>query len=586
MPRITPARLATEASGLLIAAAFAIVALAHALAGAKRSLLLDDGDSVLLPLIVRSVHEGLAIEWGMSPVLFVFPELPLYALSAAVTTTVSAALLLNGVLNVVLLYLLLRFVAGRVVRPPDPEYHRGLVARAAPVTAALIGVAVFTALCLVETRPGGNTGEIASLYLTTTYYAGTVMAMVAATGLVVMIVSPRPLVAAPDATKRGRRMHGVAFTLALLSALATLSNPLYVLWVTAPAALAVVVVAVAWRRVRRPSWAVGALVVGSGVGYAARMPLSRFLIADKSEYFRWDPSLSTRFFEGVLRDLVATPGGAAELVAGVLMILLAVAVVVGRLRRDREDRDDGVALIALITVTTVVVVPVALIVTGSISTRYALPMLFAPLAVLVAAVASRLAGVRAPSVIGGRSQAASSVPGEPTSRRRRTGRMAGAIGVAVLVATGALAVPGSVTVFTAGRALGDPAARCLTDWARGKDVSGAAQFWLGRGLEAYGGADVHLLQVRGDLTVYPWLTNLAAYRGARVGYVLVPTGEIPGGHVEGWGDSVNQLGRPRQIVACDGFDIVDFRGTPGEKRLTDAVVGSAEVQAALRGFGW
>jgi hypothetical protein len=582
VPRITPARLATEASGLLIAAAFAMVALGHALAGAKRSLLLDDGDSVLLPLIVRSAHEGLPVEWGMSPVLFVFPELPLYALSAAVTTTVSAALLLNGVLNVVLLYLLLRFVAARVVRPSDPEHHRSSVSRAAPVTAALVGVAVFTALCLVETRPGGNTGEIASLYLTTTYYAGTVMATVAATGLVVLIVSPSTLVAGADATTPGRRMHGAALTLVLLSALATLSNPLYVLWVTAPAALAAVVVAVVRRRFRRPSWAVGALVVGSGVGYAARMPLSRFLIADRSEYFRWDPSLSTRFFEGVLRDLVATPGGVGELVVGVLMILLAIAVVVARLRRDR---DDDVAVVALMAVTTVAVVPVALIVTGSISTRYALPMLFAPLVVLVAVVASRLDGVRDERAADGPRQG-SGARVEPAARRRRTDRVAGVIGVAVLVATGALAVPSSATVITAGRALGDPAARCLTDWARGKGVAGAAQFWLGRGLQAYGGADVHLLQVRSDLTVYPWLTNLAAYRGARVGYVLVPTGEIPGGHVEGWGDSVNELGRPRQIVACDGFDIVDFRGTPGEKRLTDVVVGSAEVQAALRGFGW
>lgn len=202
------------------------MALGHALAGAKRSLLLDDGDSVLLPLMLQSAQRGDAIEWGMSPVLFVFPELPLYLVSAALTTTVAASLLLNAVLNVVVLYGLLRFVAAEVLARTTAERvrHDPAALKFSGIAAALAGVAVFAVACLLETRPGGNTGEIASLYLTTTYYSGTVMALVASVGLVLRV----------DRSTSGRRIPVSAIVLALAAALATFSNPLYVLWATGP----------------------------------------------------------------------------------------------------------------------------------------------------------------------------------------------------------------------------------------------------------------------------------------------------------------------------------------------------------------
>ncbi|BDZ51572.1 hypothetical protein GCM10025867_38130 [Frondihabitans sucicola] len=276
-------RLGWEVLGVLLAASSSVVALAHGLAGAKRSLLLDDGDSVLLPLMLRSIERGEPFEWGMSPVLFAFPELPLYAASAAVTGTVAAALLLNGVLNVVLLYALLRYAAGRVIRT-RPEQDPALVV-IRPVAAAVLGVFVVVALSLLESRPGGNTGEIASLYLTTTYYSGTVMALVATVGLVAHLAGPLD--------GRGRRILLPALGIGLIAAVSTLSNPLFVLWVTAPLVAALAVLSfVRWRaRIRDPWWRPSAtalaLLAGSAVGYLARHPLQRFIIADKNEYFRW-----------------------------------------------------------------------------------------------------------------------------------------------------------------------------------------------------------------------------------------------------------------------------------------------------------
>ncbi|WP_157887720.1 hypothetical protein [Frondihabitans sp. PAMC 28766] len=577
MPMKPRPRVAVEALGLILSAAWAVILLAHALGGAKRALLLDDGDTVLLPMIKQSFERGQPIEWGMSPVLFVFPELPLYLAAAAVTSTVAAALLVSGVVNVVILYGLLRAVTGRVA-----PGRAGV-----GVAAALSATALFSVLSLLETRPGGNSGEIASLYLTTTYYSGTVMALVAAIGLTLHLAG----VPGGRITTR-RRMRVAPIALALLSALATLSNPLFVLWATAPLVVALGALALLTRFTpartrsgpRRPVTAAAALLVGAGVGYLGREPLQRFIIADKTEYLRFGGgAASLRFFGDSAAVLVQTPGGVVEAAVGILLTVAVVVLTIGRLTRGRRD---PATVAGLVVVATVVVVPVGLLVTGSLSTRYAMPLMFTPIVALAALVADALVH-RRPRAWRERVQGREQEQGRKGQQGRGRRVPAVVAGVAVvLLLTVVLVVPGAGRVVAAGRSLGDPAAGCLTNWARGKDVAGVAQFWTGRPLEAYGGADVDVLQVNSDFTVYPWLVNLAAYRDARVGYVIVATGPTPGDHLEGWGDSVTDLGTPRAVVRCDGYDIDDFRGTPGETALTQRVEGSARVLAALRGLGW
>ncbi|GAA4265403.1 hypothetical protein [Frondihabitans peucedani] len=567
-------RVGWETAGILLSAAAAVVALAHALAGAKRSLLLDDGDSVLLPLMQRSFERGEAFEWGMSPVLFVFPELPLYLTSAAVTISVAAALLLNGVVNVVALYALLRFLAGRVLAtrslaaPGQEGAAAGATDPRRPILAALLGVAVLVALCLLETRPGGNTLEIASLFLTTTYYSGTVMALVATLGLVVHLAGPLD--------GRGRRILLPALTIGIVAAVSTLSNPLFVLWVTGPVVAALLVLSlVRWRtRIRDPWWRPAAtalaLVAGSAAGYAARQPFSgRFIIAEKDEYFRWGrEDLTLSFARESLRALVETPGGVVEALVGAALLVGSVVVAAAVVAR----RSSGpMALVALVAGATAILLPLALLVTGSISTRYALPLLFTPLALVVAALA------------------VTPRPAPRPARARDRRRIAVAAPLAVLLVVAGAAVPATAAVARAGDAVASASASgaaCLTAWTRGKHVTGVAQFWTGRRLAAYGGPSVRLLQVNSDFTVYPWLVDLAPYRDARVGYVIVATRTDAGGHLDYWGDDVTNLGTPRGIVHCDGYDIRDYRGLPASSVLTEQVDRSAAEQAARRGFGW
>lgn len=181
----------------------------------------------------------------------------------------------------------------------------------------------------------------------------------------------------------------------------------------------------------------------------------------------------------------------------------------------------------------------------------------------------------------------------PVVARRRPGFSLnfGAIGAGVLAA--ALVATGAGAGTAVARAAADPAvpgASCLTQWATASGaardgISGAGQFWTVRGLQAYAGDGVELVQVNSDLSVYPWLANLAPAESARVGYVVVAEQPDDNGHLDYWGDTVTDLGTPKEIVRCGRFAIYDYRGTAAEQRLTEAVTRSARVQAALRGFG-
>ncbi len=85
-----------EALGALVALALSVIALRHVVATPRVALLWYDGDSVLLPLVRRSLDAGQPFEWAMSPALFFFPELPVYLLCSVVTATPQQALALNG----------------------------------------------------------------------------------------------------------------------------------------------------------------------------------------------------------------------------------------------------------------------------------------------------------------------------------------------------------------------------------------------------------------------------------------------------------------------------------------------------------
>ncbi|ROS78329.1 hypothetical protein EDF24_1104 [Curtobacterium sp. PhB130] len=537
MPSARLRSLGHEALGGLVALALAVIALRHVIATARVSLLWYDGDSVLLPMVVRSMQAGEPFEWAMSPALFFFPELPVYLLCSVVTGTPQQALALNGVLVLVAVYALLRAAANELMPAAG---------RPARIAVSAIALGFLTLVVLTESSATATSLELASLLLTTTYYYGVALALLATAVLVLRAV------------RTGRASTTVLVVLGLVAACTTASNPLYVPWSGAPVVVTLALLVLA-RRVpwRLASWLSGVVVAGAVVGYLVRIPLRPFVSLDPSTYVHPEHALTTLGFFASLTDVRA---GTAAGDAGLVLMLIGVLLSVGGTVWAWRVRTSRTVLVAtLLPLVTVAAVSVGVIAAGSETPRYLEPVVVAPLLALVAVCELTRSAVRKTRV----------------HRPLRGVRVTLAIGAAVVLAAGVAVTPSTVrTVRTAAYEPAD----CLDQWADGRDVVGVGQFWTVRPLATYAATNVDMLQVRDTFQVYPWLVDLGAYRDVAPTFVVVGSGDVWSTPVE------DSLGAPVSVTHCSGFDIWDYAGTDGADVLRRDVVGSATAVLQERGF--
>jgi len=526
-----------EALGGLVALALSVIALRHVLATARVELLWYDGDSVLLPLVRRSMELGQPFEWAMSPALFFFPELPVYLLCAAVTATPQQALALNGVLVLLAVYALVRAAANELM----PAARRS-----ARIAVSAVALGFVTLLVLTESSATATSLELASLLLTTTYYYGAVLAML---GTAVLVLR---------AVRTGRASPTVLVVLGLLAACTTASNPLYVPWSGAPVVVTLLLLAAARRLPWRPVLLLaGTVTAGSIVGYLLRIPLRPFVSLDPSTYVQPSRAGETlQFFAALTDDRAGTAAGDAGLLLLFVGVLLSAG---GTVWAWRVRTSRTVLVAAALPLVTVVAVSVGVVVAGSETPRYLEPIVTAPLLALVAVAELARTAVRTTRV----------------HRPRRGVRAVLAVAGAAVLLAGFATAPSTARAVASSRY--DPAA-CLDRWADGRDVVGVGQFWTARPLAAYAATNVQLLQVRDTFQTYPWLVDLAAYRDAEPTFVVIGTRDL-------WTTAVeDSLGRPATITHCTGFDVYDYAGTTGATILRRDVVDSADAIRRERGF--
>ncbi|MCT9621176.1 hypothetical protein [Curtobacterium sp. C2H10] len=526
-----------EALGALVALALAVIALRHVVATSRVALLWYDGDSVLLPLVERSMQLGQPFEWAMSPALFFFPELPVYLLCSLVTATPQQALALNGVLVLLAVYALVRAAANELM----PAARRS-----ARIAVSAVALGFVTLLVLTESSATATSLELASLLLTTTYYYGAVLAML---GTAVLVLR---------AVRLGRASVTVLVVLGLVAACTTASNPLYVPWSAAPVVVTLVLLALARRLPWRPVGLLAAtLTLGSVVGYLLRIPLRPFVSLDPSTYVQPSRAGETLGFFAALTDDRA---GSAAGDAGLLLLLVGVLLSVGGTVWAWRVRTSRTVLVApALALVTVVAVSVGVVVAGSETPRYLEPIVTAPLLALVAVAELARTAVRRTQV----------------HRPRRGIRAVLALAAAGVLLAGTATAPSTARAVAQARY--DPAA-CLDRWADGRDVVGVGQFWTIRPLATYASTNVQLLQVRDTFATYPWLVDLGAYRDAAPTFVVIGSGDV-------WTTAVeDSLGPPATITHCTGFDVYDYAGTSGAAVLQRDVVDSADAVRRERGF--
>ncbi|WP_066516187.1 hypothetical protein [Curtobacterium ammoniigenes] len=248
---------ATRALPELLGAAFAVavslVAVWSLSTGPRQAILFNTGDSMILSLMHASALAGESQRWVFSSVLFI-PERAVYGAVAMLGMSVRSTLIAVAVLNFVLLAACLRGCSALVLRDHSWRMQR---------LSASVAFAVLAVLTLLETNPStADSFDLMTFMGTSTYYSGTVFALIVSAGLAGVAVrggsSWRPLVA-----------------LGAVATLSTMSNPLFVLWATGPL-VCVLLITVFLRALRLTALLRigGSIAGGSALGFALRVPLS------------------------------------------------------------------------------------------------------------------------------------------------------------------------------------------------------------------------------------------------------------------------------------------------------------------------
>jgi hypothetical protein len=524
-----------------------------------RPVMLYNGDSLTLPILWRALIHGEPLHPVLSPQLLLFPEAVIYAVARLGTTSTSASLVAVAYINVVLFYLGLRALAAVVVAGSADRRR----------LAAVVPTLLLIASMLLERVMGLNQTTIATPFLFDSFYAGVILVGLAALGFAV-----RQLDLGVDRSRRRRLITSAGATAIL--ALAIISDPLFVVQVSAPFLLVVAVLFALGRLGASTAVRLAGPHAGAIVAYAALAPLyRRYLGEDGSGYVHVNQiGAASRTLERDLGLILHSAAGRVE------VALLALAWLVGlltlaaeRYRTGAEARlpagPTGPVLVSAFAIVASVSILPAVILVGEGIPRYLLPMVTFPFVALVPA-----ANLRRPGPI----------PAFLVFAARR-GPVIALTAVTVLGVTalpGAAALVGSAPAPVNAR-YGTPAGEsCLEAAFGGRPVSGVASYWTARALDVANTDGQRILQVKTDLTIFPWLVNLGAYEHRRFRFVLID-GSAHAQLTMRPGD-VMALGPPARLIACPGFTIYSYPpGTVGYDRLNTIV--DRSLQADLKQFG-
>ena len=483
-----------EVGGWVAAALIAIVTVAQLASTARSELLLRDGDSLIVAMLVRSVGEGEPFDWAMSSVLFL-PEILLFAvlwlIGQLLALDVNALLVTNAVINLILLYGAIRFAAGR-----RRSAH-------APVGWSVVAVTVFCLLAVTETSASRDALELASLLLTTTYYSATVIAVVLSVGIARRVFD------------RSQSTRLLPIMLAAVAVISTLSNPLYAAWASVPLGVILSIAAVYAGTRHRALPLLAWLIGGTVVGFIARIPLSAWIANNGAEYAQ--PGLwpeSVRYYGDLFALRLSTP-------LGVIGTLVLVALLALAIRQTIRAPDLGARLVGAAGWVLPLVVLVGAVALGTHAARYLEPVFFAPVLALVAAPRS----VRMP---------------------RRTVVALTAGSAALLVIGAGLSVPRAVSAAQ----LPNADLACVNEWVSASDRIGGGQFWTVRLPKLHLDDPSQLLQVDHQLNAYPWLVNRADFTPGEVTFLIEDAQSTP------WALGTNA--QPTQVFSCGQYTIYDF----------------------------
>ncbi len=513
-----------------------------------------NADSLVLPLVERSIHHGEAFQWVFSSQNFFFPEGAFFFLSTLFTDNPRVALSINAVLNLVALYALLRVIAHVLSRH---SRHRLL-----EICIALGAALLFVVFVLLEPIASPNGSGIATPFLFTTYYYGVVLGGLGMLALVLWVTNAF----SGHSIERRKKIIFLGAA-ALLTALVTFSNPLYIFQVIAPLWVTLLILIfmtrVGWRFFLQTIAATGGAVI---VAFGIRALMPQLFAAGVSRYVAISNiPMSIENIYLTFKELLSTPQGALKLLIIGLILLVNFALLIfalyGQARPKLRTRISTaeVFIVTFVSVSTVSLA-VGQVLTGSLTNRYLEPTFIFPLVTVLA--------------IGVYTLRRMLLEVRRVELRRSLSRFA--VGIAggvsvVIVLAGSLSIP---IVADANRSDNYTASSCLEKFVGTSGVNGVGTFWTTRPFELYGNLSGRFLQVKPDMTIFEWMNNRAAYANKDFSYVV-----YDGSGVFTRDDITRTLGQPKNVVTCDGYEIYNYAGMAGEKTLTDTI--DRSLQASL-----
>jgi hypothetical protein len=483
-----------ELTGWLGALGLSVIIAGQVAASVRSELLFRDGDSLIVAMFARSVLGGGPQDWAMSSVLFL-PEAAAFAgLDVLLPLDPASLLAVNAVVNLLALYGALRLAAGR--------RREG----SAPVAWSLIALLAFGLLAATEISASRDALELASLQLTTTYYAATVIGVVLSIGLVRLVL---------DRDRGGSRL---LVALGAVAAVSSLTNPLYAVWATVPLTVYLLFAMRMSARRKRMPILLAVIVGGTILGLIGRIPFGAWIANTGAGYAQ--PALwpqSAAYYGGLLLDRLSTP-------LGLIGCLLALALLAWAVLRMTRAEDPGSRLVAALAWLMPVLVVIGAIALGTHAARYLQPVAFAPVLALVATPRA----VRIP---------------------RRAARAAAAVAAVLVLVGGGLSVPR----LGAAAASADPDLLCVTDWVDASGRTGAGQFWTVRLPKLHLDDPAQLVQVDHQLNGYAWLVNRRDFDVGEVSFLIEDAQTVR------WQLPVAVV--PDEVVDCGRYRILDFGDT-------------------------
>ncbi|WP_231600168.1 MULTISPECIES: hypothetical protein [unclassified Salinibacterium] len=461
-----------------------------------------DGDSMIVPLFSRSLLEGTASDWAMSAVFFV-PELVAFTALLATGLEIHVVQFLSAFLNFIGLYVVFRTCSSWL----SPNFWR-------QSGAAMAGYLAVCVLALLEGGGDRNSFELASLLAMTTYYAATVLGSVLAVGLVQKIVSSV------------QRRSVLEVALLLLVIISAFSNPIFIAWAIFPLVFLMVYlnILMSWQASSRRVIVI--LLGGSIVGYALRLPLAPWVVADSENYFR--PSRaqeSVSYYWNLLMDRAVSEGGVAAITLTLALMILGAVLSVKFVRKHAV----GPAIVATYSWLAPISTTIGFVLLGTEAARYLQMWAFAPALSLIVLVSEVL----------------------PHSLRNAARKLAlipaAAIGI-IAVSFAGIALPSAVTAFTTS----DRSLACAVNWVNNTERSGAGQFWSVRAIKTYADDPSQLLQTDDRLNGYSWLVDRRDFSQRTVSFLITDAQSSPFALPAGYENL------PSSNIDCGRFQITDF----------------------------